>query len=727
MKQVLHYLRNGALDIGDVPVPAVGPGDVLVQSHYSFVSVGTEKMKVSQARMSLVQKARERPDQVKLVLNTLKEQGLVPTMRKVQERLKAPTTLGYSCAGIVAAVGSQIDEFRVGDRVACIGEGIATHAQFNAVPRNLVVRVPAGVSLDAASSSAVGAIALQAIRQARLELGETVAIIGLGLLGQFLVQLCRANGCRVIGVDLDPGKCALAVTNGAEAACGAHPDEALNHTLRISGGLGVDAVLLTVSTKDPAPIELSAAMVRDRGRVVCLGNTAIELDWRTWFGKEIDFRFSRAMGAGINEADYSARGRDYPIGYVRWTANRNMQAFLDLIAQGKLTLPGLITHRFPFLDAISVFDKIASGELAHAIGIVFEYPEPEAGVFEMRPRTLAFAGGKPRGTVRLGQIGAGNYAKSMLMPSFASLDGLSLEGICTTKGLNAQALATRYGFRKATTDAGELMRDPEINAIMVATRHDSHARYAAAALEAGKHVYVEKPLAMSEEQLAPIVAALAKRGDAGTTLWIGHNRRFSALTERALAHFNGIDVRQVTCTVRVGGVPGDSWYQDSVEGGGMLFGDVCHYIDLAIHLAQSLPVEVSAFATPDPGHREESWAVTLRFANGGIGVIHYTCGSQSGLDGETIEVLGGGRSAQITGFRRLLLRGGPGGNMRRLQPDRGQEAMLHKMVAQFAGAAGAMDYTESFLVSAQALLAAQRSISERRMVAMEPRFPFNLA
>jgi predicted dehydrogenase/threonine dehydrogenase-like Zn-dependent dehydrogenase len=726
MKQVRHYLGNGALDIGEVPMPAVGPGDVLVRNHYSFVSVGTEKMKVSQARMSLLEKAKERPDQVRLVLGTLREQGLAPTLRKVQERLKAPTPLGYSCAGIVVGTGSQVEQFRVGDRVACIGEGVATHAEYNAVPRNLAVHVPAGVSLEAASASAVGAIALQAIRQARLELGESVAIIGLGLLGQFLVRLCRANGCRVIGVDLDPGKCALAVKNGAEAACGPQPGEALGHTLRLSGGSGVDAVLLTVSARDASPVELAAALVRDRGRVVCLGNTAIELDWRTWFGKEIDFRFSRAMGAGINEPAYFARGADYPIGYVRWTANRNMQAFLDLIAQGRLAIPGLITHRFAFLEAMPVFDKIASGELGHAIGIVFEYPEPETGVFELQPRAPAFPARHARGAVRLGQIGAGNYAKSMLMPHFPALTDLSLEAICTARGANAEALAGRYGFRKAATDAAELLCDAEIDAIMVATRHDSHARYAAAALEAGKHVYVEKPLAMSEEQLAPVIAALARRTAAGPTLWLGHNRRFSALSRRALAHFDGIAVRQVTCSVRVGGVPGDSWYQDATEGGGMLFGDVCHYIDLASCFAQSLPVEVSAFATPDPGHREESWAVTLRFASGGIGVVHYTCGSNQGLDGETIEILGGGRSARIVGFRRLELRGGNAGGLRRLQPDRGQKAMLQAMVAQFSGAPGAVDHTESFLASAQALLAAQRSIRERRIVTMEPRFPFSL-
>ena len=727
MKQVRHYLRDGALDIGEVPIPAVAPGDVLVRNHYSFVSVGTERMKVSQARMSLLQKARERPDQVKLVLDTFREQGLAATLRKVQERLRAPSTLGYSCAGTVVAVGSQAGEFRVGERVACIGEGVATHAEYNAVPRNLLAPVPAGVSLEVASASAVGAIALQTIRQARLELGESVAIVGLGLLGQFLVQLCRANGCRVIGVDLDPGKCALAVESGAEAACAPERDEALRHALSASAGSGVDAVLLTVSTTDLAPVELSAALVRDRGRVVCLGNTAIELDWRTWFGKEIEFLFSRAMGAGSYEPDYFTRGKDYPVGYVRWTANRNMQAFLDLCAQGKLAVPRLITHRFPFADAVSVFDRIAGGELSRAVGIVFEYPGPEAGVFEMQPRTLIFRSDQQRGAVRLGQIGAGNYAKSMLMPHFPSLQGLSLEGLCTAKGANAEALAKRYGFRKATTDADELLRDREINAIMVATRHDSHARYAAAALEAGKHVYVEKPLALSEEQLAPIAAALGRRGADGPTLWLGHNRRFSPLTQRALAHFEGVAVRQVTCTVRSAAVPADSWYQDGTEGGGMLFGDVCHYIDLAIHCAQSLPIEIGAFATVDPGHREESWAITLRFVNGGLGVVHYTCGSQKGLDGEAIDILGGGRSARIVGFRRLVLRGGRGGGMRRFRPDRGEPAMLEALVAQFSGAPGAVDFSESFFASAQALLAAQRSIAERRVVTMEPRFPFRIA
>ena len=725
MKQILQYLKDGRLEIGEVPLPQARANEVLVRTHYSFVSVGTEKMKVSQARMSLVEKAKERPDQVRQVLDTLKEQGVMPTVRKVQERLKAPSTLGYSCAGTVVELGSRVDELRVGDRVACIGEGLATHAEFNAVPRNLVVPVPSGVPLEAASAAAVGAIALQGMRQARLELGETVAVIGLGLLGQFLVQLARASGCRVIGVDLDESKCALALANGAEAACGPAGDDALAHAQRLSGGAGVDAVLLTVSTRSNQPIELSARLVRDRGRVVCLGNTEIQLDWRTWFAREIDFRFSRAMGAGMYEPDYYGRGADYPIGYVRWTARRNMTTFLDLVGQGRLDLGRLITHRFPFGEAKGAFDRIATGELSSAIGIVFHYPEAETATPASEPRVRRFASDSPRGAVRLGMIGAGNYAKSMLLPHFPSLSGSSLEGVCTTRGANAEALARRYGFRYATTEPERILSDPEVNAVAIATRHDSHARFARAALEAGKHAYVEKPLALRDEELRGITAALAAKREGGPTLWVGHNRRFSALSVRALEHFADVPVRQVSCTVRSAGVPADSWYQDPAEGGGILFGDVCHFIDLAIHFSGSLPVEVHAFATPDPGHREESWAIQMRFASGGLGVVHYVCGSQQGWPRETVDVQGGGRSARITSFRELVLRGGRvGRRVMKLEPDAGQKAMLEAMVRQFSGAAGTADSTDGFVVAAQALLAAHRSIRERRVVLMDTHFPY---
>jgi predicted dehydrogenase/threonine dehydrogenase-like Zn-dependent dehydrogenase len=705
-------------------MPAVGPHDVLVRTRYSFVSLGTERMKVSQARMGLAAKARERPDQVRQVLDTVREQGLTPTIRKVQERLKSPSTLGYSCSGTVAGVGDRVDGFRVGDLVAAIGEGAATHAEYNAVPRNLVAPLPDGVDLEAASSTAIGAIAIHALRQARLELGETVAVVGLGLVGQFLVQVCLANGCRVLGVDPDPDKCDLARRSGAEAACAPDTEDALHHAHRLTGGEGVDAVVLTVSTKDVAPVQLAAALVRDRGRVVCLGATAIELDYRTWFAKEIDFRFSRAMGAGIYDPAYFRRDADYPTGYVRWTANRNMRAFLGLIEQGKVDVPALITHRFSFADATDVFDRMASGDLDRAVGITFAYAEGEQDETDTRLRTLTFPGKRSPGPVRLGQIGAGNYAKSMLMPHFQGLRGLTLEAICTTKGANAEAIARRYGFRRATTDPEELLLDPDLTAILVATRHDSHAEYAAAALQAGKDVFVEKPLALTGEQLAPVVAALAARGDDGPSLWVGHNRRFSPLTRRVLHHFRGVAARQVTCSVRAAGAPADSWFQDAIEGGGTLFGDACHFIDLCIWLQQSAPVEVSAFVTPDPSHREESWAITLRFANGGLGVVQYVCGSQKGWDRETVDVQGGGRSARIAGFRKLFLDGSRRPAKQLLQPDLGQKPMLEAMLAQFSRSAGATDFTETFVSSAQALLSARRSIVEGRIVSVEPRFPF---
>lgn len=729
MKQVRQFLRSGAIQTDEVPMPDVRAGDILVRTHYSFISVGTEKMKVTQARMNLAAKARERPDQVKQVIQTIKEQGIGATYRKVQERLRAPTTLGYSCSGVVAAVGAGIEEFRVGDRVAMIGETVATHAEFNVAPATLVAPVPPGVSLEAASSSAIGAITLQSIRQARLELGASVAIIGLGLLGQFLVQLCRANGCRVIGVDPDPGKCRLAVESGAESACGTEGNEAWQAALRASNGAGVDAVLLTASVRNNQPIEMAAQLVRDRGVVVCLGNTEINLDWRNWFAKEIDFLFSRAMGAGIFDPDYFTRGKDYPIGYVRWSANRNIATFLDLLGQQKIRLDRLITHRFPFEQAQSVFDQVAEGRLAAAVGIVFEYPQAETTTPQSVSRTIVYPRDKDETgrPVRLGIVGAGNYLKSMILPHLAAHRNLSLEAICTARGMNAQALAQRYGFRKATTDAAELMADAAINAVAVATRHDSHAHFARLALQAGKSVYVEKPLAMNEEQLAPILELLKSREARGNSLWVGYNRRFAPMSQRALEHMRPAPVRQVTCTVRAAGVPADSWYQDPSEGGGILFGDVCHFIDLAIWFQQSLPVEVYAVATRDPGHREDSWAVQMRFANGGLGTVSYVCGSEQGWERETIDILGGGRSARISGFRKLTLNDGRRSRHENaIQPDLGQKAMIEAMLAQFARAPGAADHTDSFLVGTAALLAAHRSIQERRVVLIEPAFPYAL-
>ena len=368
--------------------------------------------------------------------------------------------------------------------------------------------------------------------------------------------------------------------------------------------------------------------------------------------------FSRSTGAGIYEADYFTKGNDYPIGYVRWSAKRNIVAFLDLLEQNRIYPSNLITHRFQFDDAVDVFNQIANGELSGAVGIVFEYPDADNSTVKNESRTIRFNNVAPLQKVRLGMIGAGNYAKSMLLPHFHTLKDLSLVTICTARGMNAEALAQRYQFRNATTDAGEIFRDPEINTVAVATRHDSHGHYAKAALEADKSVYVEKPLAMNDGGLASIIAALGERGPNSPTLWVGYNRRFAPLSQKAMEHMADVPVRQVSCTIRKASMPGDSWYQDASEGGGMLFGDVCHFIDLAIWFQQSVPLEVHAFATNEPGHGEESWTIQLRFANGGLSTVHYVCGSQQGFVGETVDILGGGRSARISGFRKLALNDG---------------------------------------------------------------------
>jgi predicted dehydrogenase/threonine dehydrogenase-like Zn-dependent dehydrogenase len=730
MKQIRQLYKDGSLESMEVPVPTIGSREVLVRSHYSFVSMGTEKMKLSEARMSIVEKAKERPDQVKQVVQTLKDQGVMPTYRKVTERLKAPTPLGYSVAGVVAGVGSQIEDIQVGQRVAAIGEAVATHAEYNAIPRGSLVVVPDGVSLEQASTVAIGSIVLQGIRQAQLELGETVGVVGLGLLGQFAVQLARANGCSVVGIDLDPSKCALALRNGADAVASPDHDEALHHALRVSGGRGVDAVLLTASAKSNDPIDLSLAMLRDCGRIVCLGNTHIELDWRRFFDKQVSFLFSRAMGPGGRDPEYVLRGNDYPVGQVRWSQLRNMECFLDLIDSGKVDLSQLITHRFPFAEAQQTFDRISDGSMANAVGIVFEYPDSEDDAPGASSRTQFFSStAKSRETVRLGLIGAGNYAKSMLLPHLTGMRNVSLEGICTSKGMNAEALARRFNMRIATTDATALINDPHVSALMVATRHDSHAHYASEAITAGKDVYVEKPLARSQAQLDAITRALAEQRlahpEAAPTLWLGHNRRFAALTRDVMQHFDGVAVRQIHILVHAGSVPADSWYQDSEQGGGLLFGDVCHFIDLATWLADSRPVQVQAFATADVSHREESWAVQMRYSSGGIATVHYVCGSSERYEHDLVEVVGGGRAARMIDFASLKLLGGKGNkSTKRLQRDVGQKAMLEAMVKQFSRIPGTEDQTDSFIIAGQSLLAAQQSIIESRVITLEDHFPY---
>ena len=727
MQQLSQILRNGTMEIFDVPIPSIGRGDVLIRTHFSFVSVGTERMKVTQARMNLAEKAANRPDQVAQVLDTLKQQGLAATVRKVQERLNAPTTLGYAVAGEVVAVGADVQDFVVGDRVAATGEGLATHAEYNSVPRNQVVAVPAGVPLDQASSTSVGAIALQAIRQAKLELGETVAIIGTGLLGQFLVQLCRANGCRVLAIDPDPSKQELALRTGADIVCGPDLSEALTNALRMSGGQGVDAVMITTAVKDLGPIEMASAILRENGRAVCLGITHIELDWRVWATKQLDFLFTRAMGPGTFDNDYALRGRDYPVGHVRWSANRNMAAFLDLIEQGKIDVNSLLTHRFPFSQAPQVFDGVANGELSSAVGIVLEYPNADNSAAGTLKRTKTYTGKNAAGQTRLGVIGAGNYLKSMILPRLTDMRGVGLDTICTARGLNADALARRFGFRVATTDTQEVFGSDRVDAVVVATRHDSHARYALEALQSGKHVYVEKPLALDAEQLQPIIELVTNRGDRGSTLWVGHNRRYAPLSQKLMDHFNGIPSRQVDIVVRSAGVDADSWYQDPVEGGGMLFGDVCHFIDLAIYYSRSQPTEIQALETSDASHREEAWAIQMKMASGGVATVRYTCGSQDGLPKEEATVLGAGRSAVLTDFRSLVLRDGESRKKTvKLQPDYGQKAMLERMFKQFRGQSG-VDDTDSFVLAAQALLAVRRSIQESRSVRIAPTFPYTLS
>jgi predicted dehydrogenase len=427
------------------------------------------------------------------------------------------------------------------------------------------------------------------------------------------------------------------------------------------------------------------------------------------------------------DPNYELRGQDYPIGHVRWTAQRNMQAFLELVSQGKLNVGHIITHRFPFDDAERVFDQIASGELGSAVGVVLEFAGMDLSVPTPAARTRQYASITTAGPVRLAVIGIGNYCKSVLLPNIKEIPGVSLQAIGATKGAGVDELARRYHCQFATTDVEQIFASSDINAVLIATRHDSHAELARHALQAGKHTYVEKPLALTDEQLDAILAVLPPEQSGGPAFWVGYNRRFSPLSQALFEHFSGVEVRQVHCQIHAAPVPAESWYQDAAEGGGILFGDVCHFIDLALFFAHSQPREVNAMATHDPSHQNDSWTIQIGFQNGGLASVRYICGSNRGYVREVITVVGGGRSAQLEGFRKLTLRGaGRTQRIRRLQPDLGQRRMLQAAFARFQGSSDQPDLSASFVLSTQVLLATHRSIIERRAITLEPVYPFRV-
>ncbi len=695
MRQILQSLKTGVTEVAEVPCPRVGRGQLLIRTARSLVSAGTERMLVDFGRAGWIDKARQQPDKVRQVLDKIRTDGLMPTLEAVRNKLDQPLPLGYCNVGVVAEVGPGVTGFAVGERVASNGR----HAEMVSVPVNLCAKVPEGVDSDAAAFTVMGAIALQGIRLAQPTLGEAVVVTGLGLVGLLTVQLLRAQGCRVLGLDFDPTKLALARQFGVEVvdlAAGQNPMAAAE---RFSLGRGVDAVLVTAATKSSEPMHQAALMCRKRGRIVLVGVTGLELSRDDFFKKELTFQVSASYGPGRYDPNYEEKGQDYPIGFVRWTEQRNFEAVLDMLADGRLDVQPLISHRFGMDEAEKAYVVVGGSE--PSLGILLEYPMvAEKADVVVRARTVALTPGPSpgygrgekdgtplpgtgegrkiqeaplavtgEGGIRVGFIGAGNYATGVLIPAFKAA-GASLRSVASGSGVSGVHAGRKHGFTETTTDAGALMADAEVDAVVVTTRHDSHARFVVQALNVGKHVFVEKPLCLTLVELAEIEAVSGGE----RVLMVGYNRRFAPQVQKIKELLRGAPgPKALVMTVNAGAIPGEHWTQDREVGGGRIVGEACHFVDLLRFLAGSAIVEYSRLGMASAN--EDTVSVQLAFADGSIGTVHYFANGNKSFPKERLEVFVDGRVLQLDNFRKLTGYGWPGfRSMNLWRQDKGQKA-----------------------------------------------------
>ncbi|MGC0336142.1 bi-domain-containing oxidoreductase [Streptomyces sp. SLBN-8D4] len=652
MKQVVQNYKSGELAVLDVPVPGCKPGGVLVRSAFSLISTGTELMKVSEAGMSMLGKARSRPDQVAKVMQSVATNGVPATYRKVMGKLDSYTPLGYSLCGVVEEVGAGIDDVKVGDLVACAGNEHALHAELNWVPKNLYVPVPDGLAPRHAAFGTVGSIAMQGVRQGEPQLGEVALVIGLGLIGQLVVQLLAASGVRVVGADPDPARCELAERLGA-AACGDPASAAVeNAVAELTDGHGVDQVYLAAGGGSNQPVELAAKLARDRGRVVDIGKCRLDLPWNAYYEKELDVRFSRSYGPGRYDPEYELQGRDYPIGYVRWTERRNLACFLDLAARGKVDVEPLISHVADFDDAVETYQRLKDGELK-AVTALFRYPEQAGEAEEAKAPAVAVPAvdvkARParaaKTPVKLAFVGAGNYATSMLLPHLAQREGVELSTVVTTTSLSAANAQRKFGFAEATTDLDAVLGDKSIDAVFVVTRHSSHSELTRQALLAGKTVFVEKPLALTEDELAGVLAAVEESGN--DRLQVGFNRRFAPLLQEARTRFGARSgPANLRYLVNAGRLTHGSWYLQQGTEGSRFAGEGGHFIDTASWLLDADPVSVYATATSG----NEDLQVVLRYPDGSTATISYVTTGPSGFPKETLDLVADGRALRLDDF-----------------------------------------------------------------------------
>ncbi len=720
MKQIAQNYKSGELAVLDVPAPVCRPGGVLVRSLFSLISTGTELMKVSEASMSLVGMARSRPDQVKKVVDQVQQQGLVSTYKKAMSKLDSYTPLGYSLCGVVTEVGRGAEEFRVGQLVACAGNEQALHAEYNWVPVNLCAAVPDGVLPEHAAFATVAAIAMQGVRRAEVQLGETAAVIGLGLIGQLVVRLLAAAGVKTVGIDPVADRCRLAEKSGA-VACGS-PDEldsVLAELAKITSGRGADHVFLSAGGGDNGPVEAAVKLARDRATVVDIGKMKLDLPWNAYYEKELDVRFSRSYGPGRYDPRYELDGIDYPAGYVRWTEKRNLESFLDLVARDQVDVASLIDGVFPLADAATVYEDLKSGALK-AIGVLLEYPAPPAGAPAPATRRL-LTGAAPAPVranqestgdrVAIGFVGAGSYATSMLLPQLAGLPAARLAQVATTRSLSAVNAQEKFGFEVASTDADAVFEDASLDAIFIVTRHASHAGLVCRALRTGKAVFVEKPLALTRAEADEVAATIEQTGN--DRLMVGFNRRFAPLLDGLRRDFGPAAASASTrYLVNAGPLAPGSWYLDAGAEGSRFTGEGGHFIDTLSWWAGSLPEEVYAVRGPEPGDVQ----AMIRFASGASGTVSYLTGGSSRFQKETLDATGGGRSARLDNFKSATVWSSRGKAAARARggQDKGQQREMAAFVEAVRTGGPMPISAEELLATTRATIAAGESLLSGR-------------
>lgn len=654
MKQFIQNFKTGELKIEEVPSPAEQNGMVLVQNAYSVISAGTERATVVMGQASLLEKAKKRPDLVKQVIQNIQKEGLSATVKKVTTKLNATKAFGYSSAGMVLFSGDTNSVFKKGDRVACAGQDYASHAEVVNVPQNLVVKIPDAVSYEEAAFTTIGAIALQGVRQADLKIGEKVCVIGLGLIGQITQQIVKANGCMVCGIDVAEHALQLARKTGIDCAVNRADQNLMAILDDCSRGHGFDKIIITASTQTNDPIVLAAEITRKKGVIVVVGAVKMDVPREPYFyKKELELKIATSYGPGRYDHVYEEQGVDYPYHYVRFTENRNMEVFLELIAQGRVNVKALITHTFSIDEAKEAYALITDVSNTPPVGIVLQY---DTQVKEYASRVTVNT--QPAKDVVLGMIGAGSFAQSYLLPHLQRSNVL-LDTVVTTKGISAKDVAHKYGFNHASTDGSDVIAKNDINAVVIATRHNSHARYVCDSLKAGKHVFVEKPLALTTDELKEVAKAYTGK----EILMVGYNRRFAPVSvaiKEELEKMQTPPIMQIR--VNAGFLPQGHWAQQKDVGGGRIIGEVCHFVDLLSYFAGSNPLSVTACGVVSDSvtwQEDDNCAITIRFQNGAVGTIVYTAMGDKKQPKELIEVFVAGNSYVINDFQEgIIFRGG---------------------------------------------------------------------